>query len=97
MSVRRGTTNRNARGGSHARRVRRQWLVDTFGNGETVQCSTCPAVLTVDTVTPDRWPVPGIEGGTYRRGNIRPQCFPCSCASGGYLAAERNKERKADV
>jgi hypothetical protein len=92
MTTRRGTTNKNARGGSGDRRRRRQWLVDTFGDGVTVQCHTCPAILTKDTVTADRI-VPGIQGGTYRRGNILPQCSPCACSQGGKLAAARNKER----
>jgi hypothetical protein len=86
VTVTRGTTNRNARGGSPARRARRQWLVDTFGDGATVGCAFgCGAVLTVDTVTADRYPVPGCNGGTYRRGNIRPACGPCNSRHGGAL------------
>lgn len=90
--TRRGTTNRNARGSSTERRRRREWLVVTFGNGETCPCHDCGRTLTTDEVVADRI-VPGIEGGTYRRGNIRPQCLPCSCVSGGHLAAKRNRER----
>lgn len=86
MATHRGTTNRNARGGSEDRRRRRQWLIETFGDGTTALCSyECGAVLTVDTVTADRFPVPGCDGGTYRRGNIRPACGPCNSKHGGAL------------
>lgn len=82
--TRRGTTNRNQRGGSDARRKRRQWLLDTFGDGVTALCSFgCGTVLDVDTVSPDRYPVTGADGGTYRRGNIRPACVPCQSKHGG--------------
>lgn len=60
-STRRGTTNRNARGSAADRRRRREWLVAEFGDGTVVVCSTCPVVLTVDTVTADRYPVPGLS------------------------------------
>ena len=59
----RGTTNRNDRGSAADRRRRREWLVAEFGDGVTVVCSTCPAVLTVETVTADRYPLAGCEGG----------------------------------
>jgi hypothetical protein len=79
--TRRGTTNRNARGGSDDRRVRRLWLVETFGDGLTVACAFgCGRRLTVDTVTVDRYPVAGVDGGTYARGNIRPACAMCNYA-----------------
>lgn len=79
------TTNRNARGSSADRRRRREWLVAEYGDGTRVVCSTCPAVLTVDTVTADRHPIPGCEGGRYVRGNIRPMCARCNSSSGGLL------------
>jgi hypothetical protein len=82
----RGTTNRNARGGSDARRVRKQWLLDTFGDGTTASCAFgCGQVLDIDTVTVDRHPTPGCRGGTYRRGNIRPACADCNSRHGGAL------------
>ena len=85
----RGTTNRNARGSSADRRRRREWLVAEFGDGVTVVCSTCPAVLTVETVTADRYPLAGCGGGRYVRGNIRPMCGTCNSSSGGKLGASR--------
>ncbi|UAJ15471.1 HNH endonuclease [Gordonia phage Puppers] len=90
----RGTTNRNARGSSEDRRRRREWLVVTFGDGQFVQCSTCPEILTVETVTVDRWPLAGAEGGTYVRGNIRPMCAECNSSAGGRLGAERKAARR---
>lgn len=86
MAAHRGTTNRNARGGSQDRRRRREWLVRTFGDGTTVLCSFgCGTVLTVDTVAVDRFPIPGCQGGTYARTNIRPACGPCNSVHGGAL------------
>lgn len=107
--VRRGTTNRNARGGSDDRRRRREWLVETFradvdldtvkgyacalGNGiPACRCYRCGRLLTVDTVSPDRI-VPGCEGGTYRRNNIRPACRPCQSKTGGHLGVTRKRAR----
>ena len=83
--TKRGTTNRNVRGSSHARRNRRQWLLDTFGDGKTVRCAFagCGAVLDAETLTVDRHPIPGCQGGTYARKNIRPACQPCNSAHGG--------------
>lgn len=88
----RGTSNGNSRGGSTARRRRRQYLVDTFGDGVVVDCALvlpgCAGHLTVDTVTVDRI-VPGCEGGTYRRSNIRPACASCNSKHGAQLGIRR--------
>ena len=84
----RGTTNGNARGSAEDRRVRKQWLLDNFGNGETAKCYRCPTVVDFVTITVDRI-IPGCEGGTYRRGNIRPACAPCNEETGGRLGAQR--------
>lgn len=79
----RGASNGNHRGGSKARKVRKAWLLATFGDGEKTTCSfQCGAVLTMDTITVDRFPVPGAQGGTYARGNIRPACAPCNSKYG---------------
>lgn len=82
MSCTRGTSNSNARGSSYSRRRRKEWLLETFGNGETVKCYRCPTILTFFTVSVDRI-IPGCQGGTYRRGNIRPACLPCNSETGG--------------
>lgn len=84
----RGTTNRNDRGNTTDRARRRQWLLDTFGDGVTCSCYRCPTVLTFTTVTADRI-LPGCQGGTYRRDNLRAACAPCNSATGGRLGAER--------
>lgn len=93
MTVKRGTTNRNARGSSSDRRKRREWLVAEWGNGVTVLCCLgtaegCLRILTVDTVTADRI-VPGCEGGRYVRENIQPACSRCNASEGGHLGAKR--------
>ena len=56
------------------------------------RCYRCGVLLTVDTVTVDRI-IPGIEGGTYRRDNIRPACDKCNSSTGGKLGAVRLNAR----
>ena len=46
------------------------------------RCYRCGTLLTIDTVTVDRI-IPGAQGGTYRRSNIRPACGPCNSETGG--------------
>jgi hypothetical protein len=84
----RGTSNGNAAGNAADRRRRRQWLLDTFGNGVVAPCLLgCGELVDAITLTVDRI-VPGCRGGTYRRGNIRPACGPCNSRRGG---AERRE------
>jgi 5-methylcytosine-specific restriction endonuclease McrA len=70
------------------------------GAGEPAcRCYRCGCLLTVDTVTADRI-IPGAEGGTYRRNNLRPACGPCNSETGGALGATRrlnppNRKRSA--
>lgn len=45
------------------------------------RCYRCGTLLTVDTVTVDRI-IPGAQGGTYRRNNIRPACGRCNSVTG---------------
>jgi hypothetical protein len=81
--VRRGTTNRNARGSSTDRRRRREWLIRTYGKRGKARCwRGCGTWLTVETVTVGRI-IPGCQGGTYRRDNIMPECGPCNSSFGG--------------
>ena len=91
MSSRCGRTNRNERGSSYNRRARRKWLVSPAagfgGDGVKVPCWECGRMLTEDEVIADRR-VPGSEGGTYRRDNIRgPHCPRCSCRQGAKMTA----------
>lgn len=59
-------------------------MLETFGDGTTCPCAFegCDEILTFETVTADRWPISGREGGTYRRENIRPACGPCNSSDG---------------
>ncbi len=82
----RGTSNGNQRGGSAARRARKVWLLGHFGDGEKAECAFgCGSVVDLDTITVDRFPVPGCQGGTYARGNIRPACSACNSSRGAVL------------
>jgi hypothetical protein len=92
-SDRRSTSSANVRGSAAARRARRAWLVDHFGDGEFVACFQqrsphCEYVCDVDTVSPDRV-VLGADGGTYRRANLRPSCRPCQLHQGGEVGRVR--------
>lgn len=52
------------------------------GMGEPAcRCYRCGKLLTVDTLTVDRI-VPGCQGGTYARSNIRPACGTCNSSTG---------------
>jgi 5-methylcytosine-specific restriction endonuclease McrA len=101
----RGTSNGNCAGSSRDRRARKAWLVATFradvdlfgieqhevprGEGQPAcRCYRCGVLLTVETVTADRIK-PGIDGGTYKRSNLRPACMTCNAAEGSRLRWER--------
>ncbi len=83
----RGTSNSNQRGSTRDRRARRKWLLETFRadvdhQGEPAcRCYRCGQLLVESTITVDRI-VPGCQGGTYRRNNIRPCCGPCNMTTG---------------
>lgn len=51
------------------------------------RCYRCGRLLTVDTVTVDRI-IPGCQGGTYRRDNIRPACGTCNSGTGGSVRSK---------
>jgi hypothetical protein len=89
----RGTSNTNERGSAANRAARKRWLLREFGDGQTATCSTCPAVLDLTSITVDRYPLPGCEGGRYIHGNIRPQCSPCASKQGGHLGATRKASK----
>lgn len=62
-------------------------MLAEFGDGVTALCAFgCGRVVDFETVTIDRYPVLGCDGGTYRRGNIRPACAWCNCAEYGSRA-----------
>jgi 5-methylcytosine-specific restriction endonuclease McrA len=67
----------NGRGSPKDRKARRHWLVNTYGNGETVPCLYCGCELTSDTLTVERL-LPGKNGGRYHHPNIMPACDHCN-------------------
>jgi hypothetical protein len=84
---RRGTSNGNVRGSSYARRRRRARLVEELGiprksDGKKtrIPCVHCGKVMKADGIQweVDRFPVCGVHGGRYVRGNIVPSCPPCN-------------------
>jgi hypothetical protein len=81
--TRRGTSNSNDRGSAEDRRRRKQFLLDTWGDGFTTRCEFCRCPLTWDTLTVDRFPIPGRLGGRYTRDNIRPACGACNSEDQG--------------
>jgi hypothetical protein len=87
----RGTSHANERGSAEDRRRRRRWLVEHWpsdlGPG-ICRCYRCGIGLTVETVTVDRI-IPGCQGGTYSRSNIRPSCLSCNQITGGHLGSQR--------
>lgn len=91
----RGTTNGNARGSSYERRRRRAWIMEAWASDLPgfVRCYRCggflfnpdappAAVAGTYPLTIDRI-IPGCQGGTYRRNNIRPACGTCNSETGG--------------
>lgn len=50
------------------------------------RCYRCGELLSVHTVSPDRI-IPGCQGGTYRRNNIRPACLRCQSVTGNEIKA----------
>lgn len=91
----RGTSNTNSRGSAKQRARRKQWLLDTFGNGVEAKCSHCPAVLNFSTINVDR-KIPGWQGGTYRRANIQPSCGDCGSKQGGQMSQESRALKKLE-
>lgn len=66
-------------------------LAAPLGEGDPAcRCFRCGLLLTIDTLTVDRI-IPGCQGGTYRRSNIRPECGDCASKRGG---ATRGKPKK---
>jgi len=95
----RGCTNRNSRGNSEGRRRRRQWLIDTYGDGSKADCwlavpGVCAGPVTFETISVERVQ-PGHAGGTYRRDNSGPACPPGQSPQGARFARERRRQRAA--
>lgn len=62
------------RGSAASRRIRKAWLLRTFGDGEKAPCSWCTILLTFTEVEADRKEL----GGSYARHNIQPACRGCN-------------------
>lgn len=72
-------------------------IIDVFdaplGTGTPAcRCYRCGLLLTVETVTVDRI-IPGCQGGTYRRNNIRPACGACNSETGGAVRSSKRGSR----
>lgn len=91
----RGTTNRNDRGSAASRRSLKAWMLETFGDGYTAPCAFCELELDWHTMTKDRYPVPGVDGGRYERGNVRPACMSCNAREGSRMMHERRRRHEA--
>lgn len=53
-------------------------MLHRFGNGIEAPCVGCGVALTNATMTIDRYPIPGRDGGKYEHGNVRPMCHDCN-------------------
>lgn len=62
------------RGNSRDRRIRKLWMLTTFGDGLHCPCTHCKKELTYETVEADRI----VPGGSYRRENVQPACRRCN-------------------
>jgi hypothetical protein len=87
----RGTSNSNVRGSSKDRLARKVWLLANFSKRlgpHRAKCAFrgCQTILTLETVTVDRYPVPGALGGGYTRDNIRPACATHNYGEGVTIA-----------
>lgn len=82
MGKSRSELHKDDRPSAKIRRENKQWLLDTFGDGITALCSFCEVKLTFETITQDRYPIPGRECGKYIKGNIRPACLSCNSRDG---------------
>lgn len=70
-------------------------LADRTERVPACRCYRCGRLLTVVTVTVDRI-IPGRQGGTYRRNNIRPACRDCRPAAGSKARERGNSERDSE-
>lgn len=96
----RGTSNRNARGGAPQRRARRRRLEAEHAVAGVLTCYRCAVPLLADDVAQalgvpaaERFEVdrivPGVRGGTYASGNVRPACGPCNRETGNEARGRR--------
>jgi 5-methylcytosine-specific restriction endonuclease McrA len=65
------------RGSAKDRRARRTKLFNVYGNGHTVNCVHCNALVTDEGMEVDKI-IPGSQGGRYVWANILPSCIACN-------------------
>lgn len=87
---------RPTRGNSYDRRKRKNWLLNTFGDGRFVDCYRCGKQLRYESLTVDRV-IMGCDGGSYRRDNIRPACLHCNSSTGGAVGNERRWQKTTET
>ncbi len=61
-------------------------MLSWFGDGISCLCFSCGATLLYSSLQADRI-IPGVLGGTYARGNLRPSCGPCNIRTGNAVKA----------
>lgn len=62
-------------------------------NVPACRCYRCGRLLVFETLTVDRI-IPGCQGGTYRRNNIRPCCGNCNSETGGAVRSRSREPSK---
>lgn len=85
-TCKRGSSNGNSSGSAADRRRRKCWMLQHFGDGRLCLCFSCGKRLDFETLQADRI-IPGVLGGGYARGNIRPSCGDCNIRSGNAVKA----------
>lgn len=75
---------RQGRGNVYDRRRRRAWLIETYKiSPAMVECYHCQQRMRASGPWEvDRFPIPGRDGGTYRRDNIVISCRDCNRGKG---------------
>lgn len=78
MAIVSGRPEGDRRGNNEDRKRRRTWMLLKFGNGVNAPCHWCRKPLDFETLTVDRHPKQGRDGGRYTRDNIVPACGTCN-------------------
>ena len=65
---------KDVRGSAANRRARKHWMLNTFGDGQKVECVHCGAMQSFETLQADRID----PTGTYKRSNVQPSCGGCN-------------------
>jgi hypothetical protein len=80
------------RGSAESRRLRKLWLLRTYGDGFNVVCVHCSTLLNFATVEADRI----VPDGPYARHNVLPSCGCCNKRLGNlHKKARAFRKRRA--